>query len=321
MSAAATPLVNAERATPAAARDVLEGAVAAVAEQLRRTVLVADEQIDEAVVVDVGPRRRLRAGGRAGQAARDRHVGERAVAVVAEQRLALRRLPPAAQHEHVLAAVVVVVGLQQVQPAELARQPGARAPRRESAGRRRGGTAASRPQLSKLEVRISSVPSLSKSSTTTPPADENESTPSAGATSVNRPMLSADANADGGDQVRRRHAAGIRPGRHVREVEQPGQLAVARAGARAPSRSSRSPCARRADRRAPAASATSRQRSPGRAEHAVVHLGLVQVRDAEHLLELRQALGKVLHRAAAAPARTARSARPCGRRRRAAVRG
>ena len=55
-----------------------------------------------------------------------------------------------------------------------------------------------RPQLSKLEVRISSVPSLSKSSTTTPPADENESTPSAGATSVNRPMLSADANADAG---------------------------------------------------------------------------------------------------------------------------
>jgi hypothetical protein len=54
-----------------------------------------------------------------------------------------------------------------------------------------------------------SVPSLSKSSTTTPPAEENESMPSAGATSVNRPMLSSDSKADGGTSDVRGHTGRI----------------------------------------------------------------------------------------------------------------
>ena len=52
------------------------------------------------------------------------HVGEGAVAIVPQQRVALGQLPPAAQHEDVLAAVVVVVGLNQVQPAQLTVEPG-----------------------------------------------------------------------------------------------------------------------------------------------------------------------------------------------------
>src|SRR5688572_3556645 len=114
-----------EAATVDAGRrgDVLERAVAVVAEQLRRPVFVADEQIEKAIVVDIGPGRGLRAGQHLRQSARDRHVGKGAVAVVAQQRLALRHLPPAAQHQNVEMAVVVVVGLQDVQAAELIAQP------------------------------------------------------------------------------------------------------------------------------------------------------------------------------------------------------
>ncbi len=90
-SAAATPLVKPGRSHAGARRDVFERAVALVQEQLRRAVLVADEQIDEPVVVDVGPDRGLRARRGPGQPACDGDVGERAVAVVPQQRLALRR--------------------------------------------------------------------------------------------------------------------------------------------------------------------------------------------------------------------------------------
>ena len=51
------------------------------------------------------------------------HIGEGAVAVVPQQRLALGHFPPAAQHQDVLAAVVVVIGLHHVQPAQLAVEP------------------------------------------------------------------------------------------------------------------------------------------------------------------------------------------------------
>ncbi len=50
---------------------------------------------------------------------------------------------------------------------------------------------------------MSSCPSLSKSSTITPPADENESTPALAATSTNRPTSSGDANSVVGISVAR----------------------------------------------------------------------------------------------------------------------
>ncbi len=105
------------------ARDVFEGTAALVQEQLRGAILVADEQIEQSIVVDIRPRRGLRARRRLCQSACRRHIGEGAVAVVPQQRLALGHLPPAAQHQDVLAAVVVVVGLNHVQPAQLAVEP------------------------------------------------------------------------------------------------------------------------------------------------------------------------------------------------------
>ena len=75
--------------------------------------------VQTAVCVLVAGRRQAAGGG---------DVGERAVAVVAQQRLALRQLPAAAQHQDVEAAVVVVVGLHDVQAAELIGQAGLRRP-------------------------------------------------------------------------------------------------------------------------------------------------------------------------------------------------
>ena len=51
------------------------------------------------------------------------HIGEGAVAVVPQQRFALSHFPSAAQHQDVHAAVVVVIGLNHVQPAQLAVEP------------------------------------------------------------------------------------------------------------------------------------------------------------------------------------------------------
>jgi hypothetical protein len=105
-------------------RDVLEHRPALVQEQLRGAFLVADEQIEQAIAVDVGPGRGLRAGGWLCQSARHGNVGERAIAVVPQQRLALWHLPSSAQQQNVLAAVVVVVGLHHIQPAQLTIEPG-----------------------------------------------------------------------------------------------------------------------------------------------------------------------------------------------------
>ena len=127
---------------PGGRGDVGEPAVAVVAVELagrvellpriRRvvgigTVLVADVEVEVAVVVGVAPGGGLRRTTMLGQPARgEGDVGEPPGAVVAQQRPGVASRPPqpgAAQDVDVEVAVVVEVGLHQVEPAEEAGQP------------------------------------------------------------------------------------------------------------------------------------------------------------------------------------------------------
>ena len=100
--------------------DLAECAVTLVVVQRARRLLVAHEQIDPAVVVVVGPRRRVRAvRALVEQAGGAGHVREGPVVVVAQQRVAHRILPAAAVHVDVEPAVVVVVGVRDVDAARL----------------------------------------------------------------------------------------------------------------------------------------------------------------------------------------------------------
>ncbi len=112
-------------------RNFTEGAVALVQVELARVRqlavlrLVPDEKIEPAVVVEVGEGGRLR-GVLAVDAGRNRDVLEGAVAAIAQQRVGDASLlgePSAAQHEDIGMAVVVVVGVEQVEPADLAVEP------------------------------------------------------------------------------------------------------------------------------------------------------------------------------------------------------
>ena len=100
--------------------DVFKCAVAAIVKELGRSSFVGDEEIEEAIVVDVGPD-----GGLAwrydhvGQTALPGDVSEGAVAVIAQQGLAHAELPAAAEDKQVHAAVVVVVGGYYIEAAEL----------------------------------------------------------------------------------------------------------------------------------------------------------------------------------------------------------
>ena len=82
--------------------------------------LVAHEQVEEAVVVEVGPSRCLRwVQGK--QPGRLGHVGESAVALVAQQGVGMQPVgpkPAAAQDEHIGKAVVVKIRLHGVEPAD-----------------------------------------------------------------------------------------------------------------------------------------------------------------------------------------------------------
>ena len=108
--------MNAVRVDAGRRGDVLERAVAVVAEQLLGAVLVADEQIEPAVVVEVGPRGRLRAV---------RPLDRPLVAVTSvnvpspllrSSELRIGNSQPPRMHEQVDAAVVVVVGRRDVEP-------------------------------------------------------------------------------------------------------------------------------------------------------------------------------------------------------------
>ena len=104
-------------------RDVFERAVAFVAEEMAGPVFVADEQIEIAVVINVGPDSGLRLHGQV-EAAGCGYVGESAVAIVAQQRGALGKFPGATQDEDVETAVIVVIRLDEVQAAELVGKAG-----------------------------------------------------------------------------------------------------------------------------------------------------------------------------------------------------
>ena len=92
--------------------------------QVARLLLAGDEEVEPAIVVVVGPGRRVGIE-RLVQPGLGRHVGESSAAVVAEQRGPDRvRQPRAARDEQVEAAVVVVIGLVADQAAELAGHAG-----------------------------------------------------------------------------------------------------------------------------------------------------------------------------------------------------
>ena len=106
--------------------DVLKCAVAVVQEKLIRLVFIADVEIQVAVVIDIHPHGGLRRGW-LGEAGFRRDISEDAVAVVAKQRFPLCRFPATAQHQDIQAAVIVVIGLDDVEPAQLGGQPRLRA--------------------------------------------------------------------------------------------------------------------------------------------------------------------------------------------------
>ena len=94
-------------------RDVFERAVTFVAVEMAGTIFIADEQIEIAVVVNVGPDSGLRLHGQIEAAGRG-YVGEGAVTIVAQQRGALRKFPGATQDEDVETSVIVVISLDKV---------------------------------------------------------------------------------------------------------------------------------------------------------------------------------------------------------------
>jgi hypothetical protein len=105
--------------------DVGEGSVAVVAEQLSRSFDVwiefaADVEIQVAVVVEVRPGRGLRRAVGFAEPGLEGDVGERAVAVVVQQRVGMPAvLPPpgASQHEEVVVTIIVIIGMDDVQAA------------------------------------------------------------------------------------------------------------------------------------------------------------------------------------------------------------
>ena len=113
--------------------DLRESSVSVVPEELGRIVdglvhggLVAAVEVQVAVVVEVSPGARLTRRGRAGQSRLPGDVRECAVAVVPQQRFADLAVslvqPRSAQHQQIHVPVVVVVRVDEVQPAQLVLQ-------------------------------------------------------------------------------------------------------------------------------------------------------------------------------------------------------
>ena len=154
-----------------------------------------------------------------------RHVGECAVAVVTQQRIANRPFPPAAHHEQIEVSVVVVVGLDQVDASQLVAEPG-------------------RARLGELSVRLleEQVERLAgidagQGDVGPPVAVEVVHDGAAGATftaeAEGRRNFGEGAGIFGGLKSRRRqerrgrHAVGIPSERHRDDVHEPAQLEVA----------------------------------------------------------------------------------------------
>lgn len=113
--------------------DILKCAVAPVVEELAGAVFVAHEQIELAIIIDVGPDGRLSGRRRLCQAGLPRDIGECAVTVIPHQRFAHGEFPGSAQDEEVRAPVIVVIGLDHVEAAELVEKARLRGSIRESA--------------------------------------------------------------------------------------------------------------------------------------------------------------------------------------------
>ena len=179
-------------ATPALAATSSKGAVAAVVIQPVGLSLTGDEQVEPAVIIVIGPGRRIGID-RLQQAGFGSHVGEAAIAVIAQQRGPDRvRKPSAARDEDVEAAVVVVVGLIADQAAELVGHAvpfycGPRRCRPPCFGRTTWGGRGP----SQVTAR-SSRPSLSKSSMIAPPDWLKRLTPTMWPTSRNLPMSNSE---------------------------------------------------------------------------------------------------------------------------------
>src|SRR5439155_16836522 len=112
---------------PGLAPELLESAVAAVAIQPVVARFVADIEIEKTIVIEVGPGSAVGIDG-IHQAGFAGHVGEGAVAVVAEQSRPYGVLQPgAARNKQVQEAIVVVVGLDEIEPAVVVHESGRRA--------------------------------------------------------------------------------------------------------------------------------------------------------------------------------------------------
>src|SRR5215813_1582857 len=108
---------------PGGGGNVLKRAVAPVEKKLERLSFIADEEVEPSIIIDIDPDRSLRAGWFA-QATRNGDIGESSVAIIPQQRFPLGDLPGSTQHQNIEAAVVVIVGLQNIQTTHLIGEPG-----------------------------------------------------------------------------------------------------------------------------------------------------------------------------------------------------
>src|SRR5260370_11135165 len=100
-------------------RHVLKCTVTLVTEELAGRVLVSDKEVDPAVIVVIGPGRRMSGIVHTQQAALEGHVSEGAVAVIAQKRVTHGPFPSAAHHVDVQPTIVVKVRLDDIDSPEL----------------------------------------------------------------------------------------------------------------------------------------------------------------------------------------------------------
>src|SRR5438876_1613128 len=105
-------------------RNLAERTVAVIMKELRGRMLIADKKVQKPIIIKVSPHRalsRCRANRQPGLAG---NIGERAVAVVPQKRAAHGIAPAASQNMDVQPAVIVVIGLEKVEPSQLTCESG-----------------------------------------------------------------------------------------------------------------------------------------------------------------------------------------------------
>ncbi len=208
--------------------DVDEGPVALVAKQLAGEGIVvvgfvADVEVEVAVVVVVCPRRGLGRIVDRCQAGGEGHVREGAVAVVVQQRVGdtpVAAEPAAAQDQQVGGAVVVVVGLHQVEPPVQTSEPG------RLAAVAKGAVAAS-GEIAQAALGVGGRDDQIEHAVAVEVVDHHATHQVAfvdpgGRGDVGEARKGLAGGEDGGgDARRRRHAVRVLADGHVRDVEQP----------------------------------------------------------------------------------------------------